>query len=95
MNYNPPEVQAQYPSIEVHTYRWRNPFREGGKNMQHDQIEIRVATMYQGVEYSEEYIITTVVPGGRDEKSVVDMLTERIEINIGNYKNKRNGKVRN
>ena len=80
-----PKPTIPYPSIESHIIFWRNPFREGAKEILYDEIRISVGCIYDGKEYSEGYVIYFNY-FGKSIIDVIDMLKEEIIKKIENIK---------
>ena len=57
---NPDEIKntAIYPDIEIHTDEWTYPLKEGGIQNKPDEITVQASTIYEGITFSERYVIS-------------------------------------
>lgn len=51
------KTTAIYPNIETDVYEWCIPLKEGGSN-DSDETTIQASTIYEGIVFREQYIIT-------------------------------------
>jgi hypothetical protein len=78
----PFKPKMYYPNIEIHIYFKREDFREGGKDIPHDEFVIQAGTVYIGRDHTQEYVsyyLCAETPYELAERLKLELLTKIIE----------------